>query len=270
MDWKIILLIIVGIILLIAFLFRKQIGHWSSALVHDYVYDWGLSTLDNLIGGFAGLDVGDWVGAFLIFRGEKKIIGTLPALIVAWEATNFIPLSFIPVVGEGIEVVTNIIPASTITRFLVAKYGPAERMEVRLMEEGAVMKQENINVPDFEGALNHIKELIDKNNPVEAYAMEKAIDKAVSQKLRIKIDKLVNQVDGEIQQLIQQDPEGTDDQLEVLTKGIELARTHLNDAKLFEKKKNFASAIKKAKEAQSVLSQSVDAFNESLSMEKAA
>ena len=129
---------VVGIIAIILVLSAIFFRRYFSALFSDFVIDPLLSFADLLIAGLGavGLDIGDWIAAFIIYKREKKISGGMVALFAAWEATNFLPISFIPVVGEIVEFFTNFFPAVFISRLLFNKYRPAEaKKKKRLSEE---------------------------------------------------------------------------------------------------------------------------------------
>ena len=98
--WQIAIIAII-ILVISAIFFRR----YFSALISDFVIDPVLCFADLLIAGLGavGLDIGDWIAAFIIYKREKKISGGMVALLVAWEATNFLPISFIPVIGEIVE-----------------------------------------------------------------------------------------------------------------------------------------------------------------------
>src|SRR3989338_3690819 len=109
MDWKTTALVIGIVLALVLILFRRYV----TALIYDYVVDFGLSTLDNFLGGIGliGVDLGDFLAAPIIFFKERRITGFFFALFVAWEATNFFPVGLIlNWVGAGLGLLIGLIP----------------------------------------------------------------------------------------------------------------------------------------------------------------
>jgi hypothetical protein len=123
--------------------------YWRS-FFHDYAYDAALSFADEAFGGVVGFDFGDFIAAVLMFRGERNRIGVLPALFVAWEATNFFPIGLIPVFGTGLEYILNVFPAATLLNVLFNKEDKASTARQRVEELSDVCEAFNITVDDEE------------------------------------------------------------------------------------------------------------------------
>ena len=105
---------------------------YARSVTHDYVYDALLSFADEFLGGLIGFDFGDWAAAILMYRSERSRVGRLPALFIAWEATNFLPIGLIPGVGTVLEVITNLFPAATLTNVLFNKESKARTYRDKL------------------------------------------------------------------------------------------------------------------------------------------
>jgi len=89
--------------------------------IFETVIDGGFSFADEAIGiGLAGLDVGDWIASILIYLRSRRHAGLFIAIFAAWEATNFLPVSLIPVIGTGVEIFTNIFPCYAVLKILTA------------------------------------------------------------------------------------------------------------------------------------------------------
>lgn len=103
-----------------------SVKQYLNALKGDILYDLALSYLDEAFGGVAGLDVGDFLAAILIYRDQRYVMGFFPTVIASWEATNFFPIGLIPGVGTSLEWALNLIPTTTILTTLFNKQGRAE------------------------------------------------------------------------------------------------------------------------------------------------
>ncbi len=124
----------------IAYFFRNYVKAFFSGLFGDYVLDAGLSFADEFFTGLTGLDFGDWLGAALIYLKYRKQVGDLFAFILLAEAANFFILSFIPVIGTGIEYFFNLFPLVTI--FLFIKQWQADRVFTPIHEYYTYLQQE--------------------------------------------------------------------------------------------------------------------------------
>ncbi len=223
-----------GLFLVLALLFR----HTITALFYDYVIDFGLSTLDNFIAGagLIGLDFGDWLAALIIFFHEKKISGGSVAFLAAWEATNFLPLSFIPVVGEGIEIFFNFFPAVFISRLFFNKFSKAEQGEKHLEKNYELAKKLNLKVNDLE----EVQNLVGKN-PVRAIVLEHRLRSQLKTRLAPKIDELLSRGKKQRDQLAE---------LLDIPREIDIL---LSEAQELAKNEYYAAALQKSNEAQSEL-----------------
>ena len=76
--------IVVVVVLVVLFIFfGKYIGRIFTALIYDYLFDCGLSFVDEPFGGVAMLDWGDWIGAIFIYKKYSKIVGVAIAILIA-------------------------------------------------------------------------------------------------------------------------------------------------------------------------------------------
>ncbi|MBN2367629.1 hypothetical protein JXC34_01320 [Candidatus Woesearchaeota archaeon] len=110
------LVAVFGVFILLEFLFGgKLLAIFSDG--KDFLLSFG----DELLGiGVAGLDIGDWLAAINNFVIMKEKVSTFWAFFTTWEITGFLPLNFIPGIGESMEIF-NIVPTSTIVIFLFNK-----------------------------------------------------------------------------------------------------------------------------------------------------
>ena len=84
------IMVIIGLVVTVSvFLLRNIVKKYMSGVIEDYVWDCGLSFLDELFGGAAALDWGDLIAAVKIAWTENKVVGFIPAAIVGLEAFNF-------------------------------------------------------------------------------------------------------------------------------------------------------------------------------------
>lgn len=196
MDLLTYILIGAALFLILAFFFR----HTISALFYDYVIDFGLSTADNFLAGagLIGLDIGDWLAAIIIFSHEKKISGSFVAFFAAWEAANFLPLSFIPVIGEGIEIFFNLFPAVFVSRLFFNKFSKAEQGEKHLEKNYELAKKLGLKVTGLE----EVQENVGKN-PVRAIVLEHRLRSKLKVQLEPKVTELLNRGLAQRDQLAQ-------------------------------------------------------------------
>lgn len=185
-----------GLFIVLALLFR----HTITALFYDYVIDFGLSTADNFLAGagLIGLDVGDWLAAIIIFVHERKVSGGFVAFIAAWEAANFLPLSFIPVFGEGLEIVLNLTPSVFISRLFFNKFSKAEQGEKHLERNYELAKKLGLKV----SGLEEIQEKVEKN-PVRALVLEHRLRSKLKARLEPKVQEIINRNRNQKEQLAQ-------------------------------------------------------------------
>lgn len=142
-------------ILAILYSLRSYIRALGTSLFFDYGIDAGLSFGDELLGiGVTGLDVGDWIGAALLFLKYKQHLGTGWAFLFAAEAANF-GLSFIPGIGEGFEFFFNMIPLTTIVVLL--KQNQANAIYSSIKEYADYLKQEQTT--SIEGIKKELQEI---------------------------------------------------------------------------------------------------------------
>lgn len=255
------IILIIGVVLLISFIFFRR---YFKALFLDYVVDGLGSFLDNLIGvGAIGLDICDWIAAFWIFRKTKKIVGTAVALFLAWEATNFLPISLIPVVGEGVEIGTGLFPAVFIAILLFNKFRPAEKKERKLEEEISIAEQVGIDVKNQKKILKDIKNLIRKSDPVDALKLMKSKKplKEVSSKLRDYVDSLVSDTNNIIQYIVKQNIQAPQGIINILQQGINQAGQLMQEAQGAEENEDFGTAINAAANANNIIRSTAQQFD---------
>ncbi len=129
------------IIVALLYAFRSYIGPLLTALVFDYGVDAGLSLADDFVGaGLAGVDVGDWVAAVILFTKYRGQVGTGWAILFAAEAANF-GLSFIPGIGEGIELFFSAVPIVSLVIFY--KQYEANQFYYPIKDYAVYLRQEN-------------------------------------------------------------------------------------------------------------------------------
>jgi len=261
------IILIIGVVLVISFIFFRR---YFSALIYDYVVDGLLSFADNFIAGagLAGLDIADWIAAFLIFKKEKKISGKGVAMLAAWEATNFLPVSLIPVIGEAVEIFFGFFPAVFILRLLFNKYRPAEKQEKKLEKEISIAEQFEIKVSKEKGVLKDVKKLIKKANPVGALKKlksEKPV-KDVSSKLKDYTDSVISDTNNVIQYVVSQNVQAPQEMINMLQEAINEAWQLLQQAQNAEENEDFETAINSAANANNIIragaQQFYDAFQQ--------
>jgi hypothetical protein len=259
MDWMQTLLIGFVLFIVLAIVFRRYI----TALIYDYVVDCGLSFADNLLAGAGalGLDIGDWIAALLIFIKERKITNGFVAGLVAWEATNFIPFSLIPVVGEGLEIIFNFFPAVTIGRLLFNKYGPAEKEEHKLEREISLAERLGIGVSAEKKVLKKAKKLIESEDPVDALREEKRSDKEISAKLIDYVNGLMSDTNNVIQDIVNQNIQAPQEIINILQEGINASEQLLQQAKSAAENEDFETAINSAMSAKDTIINAAQQFD---------
>lgn len=259
MDWMQIAVIGFLLFIVLAIFFRRYI----TALIYDYVVDCGLSFADNLLygAGALGLDIGDWIAALLIFIKERKITGGFMAGLVAWEATNFIPFSLIPGIGEVLEIIFNFFPAVTIGRLLFNKYGPAEKEEHKLEKEISLAERLGINVSEEEKVLKKAKKLIRSEDPVDALREEKKSDREISSKLINYANNLLSETNNIIQNIVNQNIQAPQEVINILREGINASEQSLQQAKNAAEKGDFETAINAAMSAKNTIINAAQQFD---------
>ncbi len=257
-----IILAVVVMLIISAIFFRRSF----SGLIYDYAVDGALSFADNFLFGLGliGIDIGDWIAAFLIFKKERKISGKAVALFCAWEATNFLPVSFIPVVGEIVEFFTNLCPTVTITRILFNKYKPAEKQQQKLEKDVFTAEQAGINVSKEREALKRVKNMISKANPVGALKEIKKPIEELSSKLTNYTNELISETQGIIQNIASQKIQAPQELINMLQEGINGAWQLLQEAQNAlenEKDKDFETAINSAANAKTIIISAAQQFD---------
>jgi hypothetical protein len=260
------IILIIGVVLLISLIFFRR---YFSALIYDFVVDPLLSFADNFIAGagLIGLDFGDWIAAFLIFKKEKKITGGPIAMFAAWEATNFLPISLIPVVGEAVEIFFNFFPAVFISRVLFNKFRPAEKKEHKLENEISIAETLGIKVSKEKKVLKDVQKLIRKSDPVDAlkkFKSKKPV-KEVSSKIREYVDNLIAETNGIIQYIEQQNVDVPQYLINILQGGIYQSGKLLEAAKQAENDEenpDFEAAVNYAVQAKEIIMTAANEFDQ--------
>lgn len=260
-----IILIILAVLVLSAILFRR----YFSALIYDYVFDGIFSFIDNFIFGLGliGFDIGDWVGAFFIFTKQKKILGVAVALLVAWEATNFFPLSLIPGVGEAIEVFFNLFPAVFIATLLFNKYGAAIKEKLKLEAIISILEQLGLSEPKEKKLIKKISSLIDSADPVDALKESKNLDKEVSSKIRGYIEGLISETNNIIRYIASRNIQASQRTINILQQGINEAGQLMQQAQSAEEEQDFQAAINSAMNAKNAIISAAQQFDDAYQAE---
>lgn len=277
MSWQTSALVIGLVLALVLILFRRTL----SALVYDYVVDFGLSSLDNFLGGagLLGLDIGDFLAALIIFFKERRITGGFFALLAAWEAANFFPvglafhaagdlLALIPYVGpflgpaagESFEVVTNLLPSVTICRILFSKYGAADREAKRLRANVATARAAHIAAGTFEEHQPRIARDLSHENPVGALWRARHANADVSHALERAIRGLMEVAGGWLRQL-KQVGDAPEEALTLLEQGAAAVQRDLAAAERALRGKDYAAALAAAQAACAAAAQASAAFD---------
>ena len=262
--WQIVIIVII-ILAISAIFFRR----YTSALVSDFIIDPLLSFADLLLfgAGAIGLDIGDWIAAFIIYKREKKVSGGMVALFAAWEATNFLPVSLIPVVGEVVEFFTNFFPAVFISRLLFNKYRPAEDKERKLEKDVNIAKEAGIeDIKAQEKALQRIKDLIKQADPVDAIKDSDRPLKEMASKLIEYTDNLIADAANTIQYITSQNIQAPQELINILEQGIGQGTELLQEAKEAEEKEDFEKAINSAVEAKNAVVEAAQQFDYGMQM----
>ena len=144
----------------VVYFFRNYVKAFFSGLFGDYVLDAGLSFGDELFTGLAGIDIGDWLGATLLYLKYRKQVGDVFAFLLLAEAANFFILSFIPGFGTGIEYFFNLFPLVTLTLFF--KQWQANRVFTPIHEYNSYLKDnESTAAKKLAPAYDEFKKLYD-------------------------------------------------------------------------------------------------------------
>lgn len=249
MEWWYFLLGGILLAILFGFAFRRYL----SALVMDYAIDMGLSFADEAFGGFLGLDIGDLVAAIIIFVHEKRISGTAIAVIVAWEALNFLPLGLIPGIGTGLEWVLNVFPAVTLSRLIFGPYRKERRLRKKITLTLEQLKSANIIIPK---KLQQEIDDADETSPVESIRQQKEILSKLADLVTKDVHQLLNNAEDILEQLADLDEQLPIDEptAESLALAIENINGHKDAAKKALVTNEPGIALEQAKKADAVAS----------------
>lgn len=190
-------LIAVGLILLVSFIFFRK---YFSALVTDYVYDGVFSFVDEILGGVAFpiiSDIGDYLGAWIAYKREKKEVPKRAAIFIALEAANFIVLGFVPV-----DWILNVIPMATILRAVYGYRAKAEKKRQKVEEEAAFAKQVGTDTSLVDERIKEMKSKDKEGDYAGEYEIAKDLEKDMQIINREAVGKQAGTVkDGIIQML---------------------------------------------------------------------
>ncbi len=251
------LIIVAGIVLALVALYFVFRGF--GALFLDYVVDGAMSFADELLGiGIAGLDVGDWIAAVIIFVNERKRTGNFVAGLAAWEATNFLPLSFIPGVGEVIEVITNFFPAVTILRMFFDREKIARKKEEEFKEYMELMEQLGIE-GDVKKEHKKFRELMKKDNFVEAASKAKKLERMFKESFEGAARNMISQVNQQIQKF--SGVKAEEDMAVLIEQGLGHAEQALSEAENFMENGNWKECFYSIQEAETLVEQTAEQYN---------
>ncbi|MFH1589008.1 MAG: hypothetical protein ABIB43_00380 [archaeon] len=258
MNWSEWAVIAVLVFILMNIFFKK----YASALFYDYIVDGALSFADNFIGvGLVGLDIGDWIAAIIIFSREKKISGKMVAFLVAWEAANFLPLSLIPVVGEGIEIFFNFFPAVFLSRVLFSKFGKADKAQEKLEANISLGEKTGSNMKKYEKILKIIKKLNKKSNPIDALKLTEKCERKVIPEVARSIRSTINDAKQEVQETIDYLTQSPDDVNEEITNIIAGAEDMLSQADAAVNNGELTQASELVSNARNSVKEAMDGFD---------
>ena len=254
--WQVAL--ISGFIIILTMIFFRR---YTSAVISDFILDPVLSFVDEPLGGVLGLDFGDWIAAFIIYRREKNISGKGVALLAAWEATNFIPISLIPVVGTVVEVFTNFFPADTVLRAMFNKYRPAEAKAKDLEKKVSLGEEAGLDIGSEKKDLKRIREMIGKANPVGALKEVEKPLKDITSKIKEYADSLIADAVNSIQYITSQNIQAPQALINILEQGISSGEQLLQQARQYLEEEDFENAINSAVEAKNSVLEAAQQFD---------
>ena len=156
----------------------------------------------------------------------------------------------IPVAGQPIEWVTNFTPAVFITRLLFNKYGKAKKGENKLEKDESIAKDVGVNVSKEKKVLKKVKELIDKENPVDALKEAKKADKEISSKIVGYVNQLATDTERIIQNIAKQNIQAPPELMNILQQGIDNSEQLIEQAQILAEEGDFENAIKAAQNAE--------------------
>lgn len=237
--------VVVGVV------FRRML----TAVIEDYVIDGLLSTLDTFFGGALGLDFGDFIASLILFVRERNVVGILPALFIAWEASNFFPLGLIP----GVELVTNAFPAVTLTRLIASRYGAAERSRDQLKADEELA--ESMGDRTAEESVQKVSRLIEADDPIDALALAKSEEQNLRKRLGPEVEQVIEEVQGRIDTLSNTQFEGYPEAFDVLRSGIAVASQILDASREAYHAGNLKEALERSREASQKLATSAQEFD---------
>ena len=249
---SIVILIIVIALFIAGIIF---FAHYKQQLINDFIIDGIGSLLDNFIAGLGalGLDIGDWIAAAIIFSRDKKIVGKPIAYLVAWEATNFLPLSFIPVFGEILEWILCVFPASTIGKIFFDKSKAAKKEAVKFEEEMEVAKEAGILTSEEAGMDDKIQGLIKSGEYADALKEAKTDEEEITANLIRHIDGMIEEVNSLGRQIASQEIDAPDEIVNILQEGMNAAGQLLSQAKEAEANQEYKKAIESATKAKEII-----------------
>ncbi|MCX8147575.1 MAG: hypothetical protein N3D84_03850 [Candidatus Woesearchaeota archaeon] len=236
-------------------------------LIDDYFFDCVLSFVDEIWGGGIGLDWGDLIGGIIIFFRNKDKVGIFWSLIIVWEAFDFTPVNFIPVIGGIVEVITNLFPCATICRLLFGKWKAADREAKKIERNLGAARDAKIDTSDAENALNENLPKIAKK-PLVVYKKLKKVNKELSEKLSNYVNNLISELGDAIERIearykkLASETSIPEDVTAIMQKGIDNSEALMENAKESLKKEEYAKAVESVKSAQNVLESAGQQFDD--------
>ncbi len=248
--------------IILSVLFRRLI----TALVYDYVVDAGLSFADNFLAGAGavGIDIGDWIAAIIIFLNERKITNKWVAAAVAWEATNLIPFSFIPIIGEGLEIFFNLFPAVTISRILFSKYRPANKEIKKLKKNISTASMMNIDISSQKQALDDSIDLMKKSDFVQALEESSRANKGLTDRFKQFCAQLIQESSDMVDRVVGSDTQAPPDLISILEQGVSQTNQLLQASASALEAEDFQTAINAAITARNTISGSMQQFQNAM------
>ncbi|HIH38896.1 hypothetical protein J4460_02475 [Candidatus Woesearchaeota archaeon] len=197
-------ILFIGVVLLIAF--RK---YWT-ALLYDYVIDGAFSLADEwidplmditVVGSPIPWEIGDLLAAFLIYRKEKHITGTMIAFIAAAEALSFgiePLLEMIPagsLIAAPVGMFFNLFPTVTLFRMIFGKTDRAIADMKLLDAEVSLAKETRIDIREEDEVCQKMHAFLRQEWPLDAIELfdKERPDKTLLKKLQGAIDTRINQ-----------------------------------------------------------------------------
>ncbi|MBN2141904.1 hypothetical protein JW711_01110 [Candidatus Woesearchaeota archaeon] len=234
-----------------------------SNLIVDALDLFSFADLITAGSGAIGLDWADWIVALIQFPIMKKKVGFLPALLVSWEATNFLPFSLIPGIGEAIEVVTNFFPAATILGTFFDKEEKAQSLIDELTSLLSSADQADIDTKNYKKNLGEGSARAYSGDFVGAVSHLSPVVSKLRSDVRSHIHGLFSKLDSEAQDLASaiSSMDENDESYETLASGLENACGLVREARSALSGNDYSKAVKLANEAQGAFENLKNSYN---------